>query len=72
MKVPPASTKRSRMAKDVASSVTVPKSMEPRLRTLTSRRVAGSLPMTRYFMRVLFGDSDAAKLSAAAGIMDSE
>jgi hypothetical protein len=50
MKVPPPSTKRSRIANDVGSSVTVPKSMAPRHSTLTSRRVRSSLPITRYLM----------------------
>src|SRR5580704_11194163 len=50
MKVPPASTNRSRMANDVASSVRLPISIAPRLSTLTSRRVAGSLPIVRYLI----------------------
>src|SRR5579883_2586797 len=53
MNVPPASTNRSRIAKDVGSSVTVPKRIAPRLRTLTSRRVRVSVPIVRYFMRLL-------------------
>jgi hypothetical protein len=52
MKVPPASTYRSRIANDAGSSVAVPNSMAPRLSTLTSRRVPGSLPIMRYFTRV--------------------
>src|SRR5581483_1591429 len=52
MKVPPAATYRSRIANAVASSVAVPKRMAPRLSTLTSRRVFGSVPIVRYFMRV--------------------
>src|SRR5271170_603484 len=51
MKVPPASTYRSRIANAVASSVAVPKCIVPRLSTLTSRRVFGSVPIVRYFMR---------------------
>src|ERR1700759_4141465 len=50
MKVPPASTNRSRMAKDVVSSVRLPISIAPRLSTLTSRRVAWSLPIVRYLI----------------------
>lgn len=50
MNVPPASTKWSRIANEVLSAVTDPKSMAPSARTLTSRRVAGSVPMVRYFM----------------------
>jgi hypothetical protein len=45
--VPPASTYRSRIANEVASSTFVPKSMAPRLSTLTSRRVAGLKPIVR-------------------------
>src|SRR5215470_3608309 len=56
MKVPPASTYRSRIANDVGSSVVVPNIMAPRLSTLTSRRVAGCWPMVRYFMRLLSQD----------------
>src|SRR5215469_11702987 len=48
MKVPPAATYRSRIANEVASSVVVPKRMAPRLSTLTSRRVFGSVPIVRY------------------------
>src|SRR5580704_18825957 len=51
MNVPPASTYRSRIANEVASSVAVPKCIVPRLSTLTSRRVFGSVPIVRYFMR---------------------
>src|SRR5215831_17410944 len=51
MNVPPASTYRSRIANEVASSVAVPKCMVPRLSTLTSRRVFGSVPIVRYFTR---------------------
>ena len=50
MNVPPASTYRSRMANDVASSVRLPISIAPRLSTLTSRLVAGSVPIMRYLM----------------------
>ena len=50
MKVPPASTNRSRMANDVASSVRLPISIAPRLRTETERWVAGSVPIVRYLM----------------------
>src|SRR6202012_4039628 len=50
MNVPPASTYRSRMANDVASSVRLPISIAPRLSTLTSRRVAGSVPIVRYLI----------------------
>jgi len=49
MKVPPAATYRSRIANEVASSVVVPKRIAPRLSTLTSRRVFGSVPIVRYF-----------------------
>ena len=52
MKVPPASTYRSRIANEVASSVAVPKCIAPRLSTLTSRRVFGSVPIVRYFIGV--------------------
>src|ERR1035438_4031039 len=52
MKVPSACTYRSRIANEVASSVAVPKRCVPRLSTLTSRRVFGSVPIVRYFMRV--------------------
>src|SRR5216683_7850 len=52
MKVPPAATYRSRIANEVASSVLVPKSMAPRLSTLTSRRVFGSVPIVRYFTQL--------------------
>src|ERR1700755_2700790 len=52
MKVPPASTYRSRMAVDVASSVAVPNSMAPRLSTLTPRRVSGVVPIVRYLIRI--------------------
>ncbi|GAA3472643.1 hypothetical protein GCM10018965_071960 [Nonomuraea roseola] len=38
------------MANEVFSSVTEPKSIAPRARTLTSRRVFGSVPIVRYFM----------------------
>lgn len=55
MKVPPASTKWSRTANEVFSSVTDPKSIAPSARTLTSRRVVGSVPMVRYFMSVPSG-----------------
>ena len=50
MNVPPASAYRSRIANEVASSVAVPKCIVPRLSTLTSRRVVGSVPIVRYFM----------------------
>src|ERR1700759_5129371 len=50
MKVPPASTNRSRMANDVASSVRLPISMAPRLRTETERWVAASVPIVRYLI----------------------
>src|ERR1700722_4523934 len=52
MNVPPASTNRSRIANDVASSVRLPISIAPRLSTLTSRLVAGSVPIMRYFNSV--------------------
>src|ERR1700722_1175327 len=52
MNVPPASTNRSRIANDVASSVRPPISIAPRLSTLTSRLVAGSVPIMRYFNSV--------------------
>jgi hypothetical protein len=52
MKVPPASTYRSRIANDVGSLMAVPNSMPPRLSTLTSRRVFGSVPIVRYLIRV--------------------
>ena len=51
MNVPPASTYRCRIANDVASSVRLPISIAPRLSTLTSRLVAGSVPIVRYFIR---------------------
>src|SRR5580700_5043233 len=51
MKVPPACTYRSRSANEVASSVAVPKCIAPRLSTLTSRRVLGSVPIVRYFIQ---------------------
>ena len=51
MKVPPASTNRSRIANDVASSVRLPISIAPRLRTETERWVAASLPIVRYLMK---------------------
>src|SRR2546430_15736788 len=50
MKVPPASTNRSRMANDVASSVRLPISIAPRLRTETERWVAASVPIVRYLI----------------------
>src|SRR5579859_3724794 len=50
MKFPPASRNRSRIANEVASSVRVPKFIAPRLSTLTSRAVAGSAPIVRYFI----------------------
>ncbi|GAA0410243.1 hypothetical protein GCM10010160_43210 [Acrocarpospora corrugata] len=40
------------MAIDVGSSVAVPNSMAPRLSTLTSRRVSGSVPIVRYLIRI--------------------
>src|SRR6516225_9313459 len=52
MNVPPAATYRSRIANEVASSVRLPISMAPRLKTLTDRLVAGSLPIVRYFMPI--------------------
>jgi hypothetical protein len=51
MNVPPAATYRSRIANEVSSSVRVPISIAPRLSTLTDRRVAKSLPITRYFTK---------------------
>lgn len=45
MKFPPASTYRSRIAKEAASSVTVPNRIAPRLSALTSRAEGDSLPM---------------------------
>ena len=51
MNVPPAATYRSRIANDVASSVRLPISIAPRLSTLTARRVAGLVPIARYFTR---------------------
>src|SRR5271169_7053185 len=51
MNVPPAATYRSRIANEVSSSVRVPISIAPRLSTLTDRRVPGSVPITRYFMK---------------------
>ena len=62
MNVPPASTYRSRIANEVASSVAVPKCIAPRLSTLTSRRVFGSVPIVRYFMP---GSSPAARSARA-------
>src|SRR5580700_7260378 len=53
MKVPPASAYRSRIANEAASPVLVPKCIVPRLSTLTSRRVFGSVPIVRYFTWVL-------------------
>src|ERR1700689_57064 len=50
MKVPPASAYLSRIASDVASSVRLPNRCAPRLSTLTSRLVAGSAPIVRYFI----------------------
>ena len=38
------------MANDVASSVRLPISIAPRLRTETERWVAGSVPIVRYLM----------------------
>src|ERR1700722_5144377 len=52
MKVPPAATYRSRIANEVGSSVLVPNSIAPRLSTLTSRRVFGSVPIVRYFTQI--------------------
>ncbi len=60
MKVPPASTYLSRIANEAASPVAVPKFMAPKLSTLTSRRVFGSVPIVRYFMQ----DSSPAARSA--------
>src|SRR5881394_1688837 len=50
MKVPPAPTNRSRIANDVGSSVRLPISIAPRLRTETERWVAASVPIVRYLM----------------------
>jgi hypothetical protein len=52
MKVPPASTNRSRMANDVASPIRLPISIAPRLRTDTERLVAALVPIVRYLMKL--------------------
>lgn len=62
MKVPPASTNRSRMANDVASSVRLPISIAPRLSALTSRLVAGSDPIVRYLMTTSLGNGERSKV----------
>ena len=48
MKFPPAATYRSRIAKDVASSVVVPNRIAPRLSTLTLRAEDELPPMVVY------------------------
>src|SRR5215470_3428863 len=58
MKVPPASTNRSRIANDVASSVRLPISIAPRLRTETERWVAASVPIVRYLIKQSLGNRE--------------
>src|SRR5580658_1309118 len=70
MKVPPACTYRSRIANETASSVSVPNRCVPRARTLTARRVLGSVPIVQYFIRGSFpaaGSVQALSVSLDAG-----
>jgi hypothetical protein len=72
MNVPPASTNRSRMASEVASSVRLPISIAPRLSTLTSRLVAGSFPMVLYLIQNSLGNRACSKSSQRSHVALSQ
>src|SRR4029453_18144269 len=61
--VPPASTNRSRIANDVASSVRLPMSIAPRLSTDTEPLVAASVPIVLYLIKQSLGNRDHSKSS---------